>query len=188
MDISSHALWTLIHGMGFGGLYLLACSGAIVELWRRYAPSSQAPAGMSDGRFVEIYFAIMAVFAWLAVLTGAYVVYPWYRAIPPAGTANLSAFPQRILLSNPSTAAWHSIGMEWKEHIAWLAPISITMAWAVLRRYGRALKKHPSLRNAVLCFVLVSMLAAGIAGFLGAELDEHAPVNGGSVIHLAQGD
>jgi hypothetical protein len=188
VDISSHALWTLIHGMGFGGLYLLACSGAIVELWRRFAPSSQAPIASGDQRFIQVYFAIMAILAWLAVLTGAYVVYPWYRAIPPAGTADLAAFPQRLLLSQPSTAAWHSIGMEWKEHVAWLAPISITMAWAVLKRYGAGLKNHPSLRNAVLCFVLVSMLAAGVAGFFGAELDEHAPVNTGSVIHLAHGD
>ncbi len=188
MDISSHALWTLIHGMGFGGLYLLACSGAIVELWRRYAPSSHAPIGAGDRRFVEIYFAIMAVLAWLAVLTGAYVVYPWYRAVPPPGTTDLAAFPQRLLLSRPSTGAWHSLGMEWKEHVAWLTPISITMAWTVLARYGSGLKNHPTLRNAVLCFVLVSMLAAGIAGFFGAEIDEHAPVNGGSVIRLAHGD
>ena len=33
MEITSWAVWSLIHGMGFGGLYLLACSGAIVELW-----------------------------------------------------------------------------------------------------------------------------------------------------------
>jgi hypothetical protein len=188
VDISSRALWTLIHGMGFGGLYLLACSGAIVELWRRFAPSSQASIAAGDQRFICIYFATMAILAWLAVLTGAYVVYPWYRAIPPADTTDLAAFPQRLLLSRPSTAAWHSIGMEWKEHVAWIVPISITMAWAVLTRYGAGLKNHPSLRHAVLCFVLFSMLAAGVAGFFGAELDEHAPVNGGSVIHLALGD
>ncbi|HUY95570.1 MAG TPA: hypothetical protein VMU71_09735 [Terracidiphilus sp.] len=187
MDISSHALWTLIHGMGFGGLYLLACSGAIVELWRRYSPSFPAPLTAGDEKFVRIYFATMAVLAWLAVLTGAYVVYPWYRAVPPAGTTSLAGFPQRLLLSRPSTAAWHSIGMEWKEHVAWLTPISITMAWAVVMRYGPNLKNHPSLRKAVLFFVAISMLAAGIAGFFGAEIDDHAPVNGGSIVHLAGG-
>ena len=36
MEITARGLWTLIHGMGFGALYLLACSGAIVELYRRY--------------------------------------------------------------------------------------------------------------------------------------------------------
>ncbi len=82
----------------------------------------------------------MAVLAWLTVLTGAYIIYPWYRATPPAGIANLAAFPQRLLMSSPSTSAWHSIGMEWKEHVAWLVPISITMAAAVFSRHGRNLE------------------------------------------------
>jgi hypothetical protein len=36
MEITVRGLWTLIHGMGFGALYLLACSGALVEsrLWQ----------------------------------------------------------------------------------------------------------------------------------------------------------
>ncbi len=34
MEITVRGLWTLIHGMGFGALYLLACSGALVELYR----------------------------------------------------------------------------------------------------------------------------------------------------------
>ena len=43
MEITARGLWTMIHGMGFGALYLLACSGAIVELWRHYSPSAAAP-------------------------------------------------------------------------------------------------------------------------------------------------
>jgi hypothetical protein len=130
----------------------------------------------------------MAVVAWLAVLSGGYIIYPWYRAVPPAGTANLSGFPQRLLMSSPSTIAWHSIGMEWKEHVAWLAPIAITMAAAVFIRHGRNLTRHPQLRNAVLGFVLVSFVAAGIAGFFGAMLDKYAPVEGGANIQLVHGE
>ena len=187
MEITTRALWSLIHGMGFGGLYLLACSGAIVELWRRYAPGGPAQPSLSDVRFFRMYLVAMAVLGWLAVLTGAYVVYPWYRAIPPAGTANLSGYPQRLLMSAPATIGWHSLGMEWKEHVAWLAPIAITMAAAVFIRYGRAIRNHPPLRNAVLCFVAVSLVAAGIACFFGAEIDDHAPVNGGATLHLMNG-
>jgi hypothetical protein len=47
MEITARALWTLIHGMGFGALYLLACSGALVELYRfttSSAPSESTPA------------------------------------------------------------------------------------------------------------------------------------------------
>jgi hypothetical protein len=188
MEITTRSLWTLMHGMGFGALYLLACSGALVEFLRRYSPHASAPITARDEAFLRIYLVAMAVLAWLAVLTGAYVIYPWYRAVAPPGTANLAAFPQRLLQSKPSTAGWHSLGMEWKEHVAWLAPISITMAAAVFIKYGRDLRSHPQLRAAVLCFTLVSFLAAGIAGFFGAMLDKYAPVQGGRTIHVMHGE
>ena len=187
MEITVRSLWTMIHGMGFGALYLMACSGALVELYRRYYSPSDAPVTTRDESFLSIYLAVMAVLAWLAVLTGAYVIYPWYRAAPPPGTASLAAFPQRLLQSSPSPSAWHSIGMEWKEHVAWLAPISITMAAVVVYQYGRNLRLHPQLRNAVLGFVWISLLAAGIAGFFGAMLNKNAPVEGGTTIHLIEG-
>ncbi len=187
MEYTTRSLLTLIHGMGFGGLYLMACSGALVELYRRYCSPRGSAIDEGDERFLGIYLTVMAALAWLAVLTGAYIVYPWYRATPPPGTLNLAAFPQRLLMSNPSTIAWHSIGMEWKEHVAWLAPIAITMAAVVFRNYGRNLRNQPALRSAVLTFVWVSLLAAGIAGFFGAEINKNAPVQGGSTIHLVQG-
>ena len=34
MKITARALWTLVHGMRFGALYLLACTDALVELYR----------------------------------------------------------------------------------------------------------------------------------------------------------
>lgn len=187
MEITVRSFWTLIHGMGFGGLYLLACSGAIVELWRRYAPASRDPISAHDERFFRVYLIAMTVLAWLAVLSGAYIVYPWYRAIPPAGVVELSGYPQRLLMSNPATTDWHSLGMEWKEYVAWLAPISITMATAVFIRYKCNIRNYPLLRNAVLCFVAASFVAAGIAGFFGAEITENAPVRGGSTIVMMQG-
>jgi len=187
MEITTRSLWTLIHGMGFGALYLLACSGALVELWRRYAPSAAAPITTRDERFLRLYLLAMAVLAWLTVLTGTYKIYPWYRATPLAG-ADLTGFPQRLLMSSPDTIAWHSLGMEWKEHVAWIVPIAITMAAAVALMYGRNLRRYPELRNAVLGFTAVSFLAAGIAGFFGAMLVKNAPVSGGSTIHMVQGE
>jgi hypothetical protein len=186
MEITTRSLWTLIHGMGFGMLYLLACSAALVELWRRYSPAATAPVTSRDERFLRFYLLAMAVLAWIAVLTGTYAIYPWYRAAPPPG-ASLAGYPQRLLLSSPATSGWHSIGMEWKEHIAWLVPIAITMAAAVAFQYGRNLRREPQLRNAVLFFVLVSFIAAGIAGFFGAMLVKAAPVSGGSTLHLIRG-
>jgi len=188
MEITVRGLWTMVHGMGFGALYLMACSGALVELYRRYSSPLGPEIKIEDERFMRFYLTAMAVLAWLTVLTGAYIIYPWYRAVPPPGTANLVLFPQRLLMSNPSTSAWHSIGMEWKEHVAWIAPISITMAASVVLQYGRNLKNHPQLRAAVLVFVWTSLLAAGVAGFFGAMINKNAPVEGGPVIQIVQGE
>src|ERR1039458_6392489 len=187
MEITTRSLLTLIHGMGFGALYLMACSGALVELHRRYSSPLGPEIKVEDERFMRIYLTAMAVLAWLTVLTGAYIIYPWYRAVPAPGTQSLAEFPQRLLMSNPSTSAWHSIGMEWKEHVAWLVPISITMAAAVFSQYRRSLRIHPELRAAVLGFVWISLLAAGIAGFFGAMLNKNAPVMGGPTITVVQG-
>jgi hypothetical protein len=187
MEITTRAMWTLLHGMGFGALYLLACSGVLVELWRRYSPNSTGEATLNDERFLKRYLVAMSLVAWFTVLSGAYVIYPWYRATPPIGTTDLAGFPQLLLKSNPATAGWHTLGMEWKEHVAWITPISITMACAVFIKYGRRLKDHPELSTAVLWFTAVSFIAAGVAAFFGAMLDKYAPVSGGVLIHLYHG-
>ena len=188
MELSLRGLWTMIHGMGFGALYLMACSGALVGIYRRHSQSSNLQVSDVDVRFLRNYLAIMAAIAWAAVLSGTYFVYPWYRAAAPSGASNLAGYPQRLLMSNPATSGWHSIGMEWKEHVAWLVPIAITMAAAVYAKYGRNLTAHIELRRAVICFVWISLFAAGVAGFFGAMINKNAPVNGGPVIHIVHGE
>ena len=187
MEITTRSFWELAHGMGFGALYLLACSAAIVELARHYSPGSEAPVTARDEAFLSTWLVIMSVLAWITVFTGAYLIYPWYRAVPPAGVTALNAFPQALLRSSPATMGWHAIGMEWKEHVAWFTPISISMAAVVFLRYGRNLKSIPQLRAAVLIFVIVSLISAGIAGGFGAMLDKKAPVEGGPMINLKPG-
>ncbi len=187
MEITTRGLWTLIHGMGFGGLYLLAGSGALVELYRRYGNRVNSSGADQSDRFLRVYLIAMAALAWLAVLTGTYIIYPWYRATPPAGTVDLHGFPQRLLMASPQTVGWHALGMEWKEHVAWLAPIAVTMAAAVVGQYGRGLQEHKALRRAVICFLWVSLAAAGVAGFFGAMLNKNAPVEGGATIRLTAG-
>jgi hypothetical protein len=188
MEITMRSVWTLIHGMGFGALYLLACSGALVELYRFTTSTDPADPTPGQERFLKGYMLAMVLLAWAAVLTGAYVIYPWYRAAAPPHTADLSLFPQRLLMSSPGTIGWHSLGMEWKEHVAWFAPISITMAAFVVIRYGRDLRHHRQLRGAVLSFTLVSFVAAGIAGFFGAMINKYAPVQGGHTLQLGRGE
>jgi uncharacterized membrane protein len=187
MEITMRSLWTMIHGMGFGALYLLACSGGLFELYRFATASNSTVSTGGQERFLKAYLAAMVALAWASVLTGTYLIYPWYRAVPPAGTKELALFPQGLLMSNPSTVGWHSLGMEWKEHVAWLVPISITMVTFVFIRYGRELSNHRQLRSAVLGFATASFLAAGVAGFFGAVINKYAPVQGGDTVQLSRG-
>jgi hypothetical protein len=187
LEITARGVWTLIHGVGFGGLYILACSGALIELYRHTTPTPAAELTLGNQRFVRGYLIAMVLLAWMAVLTGTFVVYPWYRAPVPPGVADLSGYPQRFLLSEPSTTGWHSVGMEWKEHVGWFTPIAITMVAFVFVKYGRDLKNHRYLRRAVLGFTAVSFLAAAVAGIFGAMLNKYAPVQGGRTIVLSNG-
>ena len=188
MEISFRDLVTVVHGMGFGALFMLAFTGAIAELYRMSAPAQVAPPSARDQSLLKFYLAAMVVLAWLTVLTGTYTVYPWYRAVPPAGTTDLSAYPKFLLNSSPTTSAWHSIGMEWKEHVAWIAPIAMTMVAFVFAKYGPAIGRHRQLRTAVLSFLVVAFIATGVAGGFGAFLNKYAPVRGGPAIHIIGGE
>jgi len=178
MEITFRDAVTALHGMGLGALLLLLFSGAAFGLYATII--AERPWTGADGqRLMPAYLALMAGLAWAAVLAGAYVVYPWYRAHPPVGEADLAAFPRSLLLSSPTTAGWHSIGMEWKEHLAWFAPISLTVAAAIVARYGAGLRTMKPLRDAVIGLVLLAFVATCVAGFFGAMLNKFAPVRGG---------
>jgi hypothetical protein len=188
MEISTHDFWTVLHGMGFGALFMLAFSGAIAELYR--IPASGAPAQPSarEQTLLNLYLLAMVILAWLTVFSGLYIIYPWYRAVPPAGATDLADYPRRLLLSSGKTSEWHNIGMEWKEHVAWLAPIAMTMVAYITMKYGRALTRPRQMRVAALVFTLVAFVATGIAGAFGAFLNKYAPVRGGSIIILMEGE
>lgn len=135
MEISARELWTVVHGMTFGALFLLAFAGGLAGLYS-LRPGWVTVEGLRERLSrLKIGMWAMAAVAWATVLTGTYIIYPWYRAAPPEGTADLSAFPRSLLLSSPATSSWHTFGMEWKEHVAWIAPIAATVvAYAEIGR------------------------------------------------------
>jgi hypothetical protein len=188
MEITVRDAVTVLHGMFLGALLLLAFTGAAAGLYATASPSNHWAPSSGQRRFFSIYLASMAVLAWAAVLLGAYAVYPWYRAHVPAGVTDLSGYPQRLLMSSPSTTGWHDLGMEWKEHIAWFAPIGLTAAAYLVSRYGAYLHAMPSVRRAVVGLVALAFFSAGVAGFFGAMLNKYAPVRGGAAIILMHGD
>jgi hypothetical protein len=184
MEISSRDAVTLVHGMGFGALFMLAFAGVAGIVG---AATAAGPGWVPTGRSRALFhacLAAMAILAWLTVLSGTYLIYPWYRAHAPPGTADLAPYPRQLLLSSPRTAGWHDLGMEWKEHVAWFAPMAVTMAAAVLGRYGPQLAGRRELRLGVLAFAATAFLATSVAGAFGALLNKYAPVRGGAEILL----
>ncbi|HTB68592.1 MAG TPA: hypothetical protein VK727_20400 [Steroidobacteraceae bacterium] len=188
MEITLRDAVTVVHGMFFGALLLLAFTGAGMGLYAVSAPVGRWNVTPAQQRWLSLYIALMALLAWLTVLLGAYAVYPWYRAHPPAGLTDLSGYPQRLLMSSPGTAQWHDLGMEWKEHIAWFAPMSLTAAAYLVARYGAHLHVLRPVRRALIGLLALAFLSAGVAGFFGAMLNKYAPVRGGPHIVLMHGD
>ncbi len=176
MELTSREVWTLIHGMFLGAIYLLAFAGGFAGLYS-LRPEFLTAAGMRDRvRRLDWGISIMAVVCWLTVITGTWIVYPWYRAAPPEGTVDLAAFPRSFLLANEAIAQWHSFGMEWKEHVAWLSPILVTAVAFIVWRYGDRLAERDKMRKTVMAVFLVSFALAGIAGALGALITKAAPI------------
>jgi hypothetical protein len=188
MEITTRDLVTVLHGMGFGALFMLAFSGALAELYRMSVTAGPVQPSDRGQTLLGIYLIAMVILAWLTVFSGAYVVYPWYRAVPPAGVTDLSEYPRRLLLSSGKTSEWHNIGMEWKENAAWIAPIAMTMVAYVVLKYRRAITQPRPMRVAVLWFAVAAFVATGIAGGFGAMLNKYAPVRGGSVVILMEGE
>lgn len=187
MEITLRDLMTVIHGMLFGIFFVMVIFGLVIALCRHMFERGEPRVTDTGLKWEVAYLIVMAALGWAAVLSGAYIVYPWYRAIPPTGVTNLAQYPQFFLKSSPTTAGWHSFGMEWKEHIAWMAPIVVTMAAYVLAQYRGHARGNRRIRATVLAFALVALVAAGVAGGFGALIDKAAPVSGGPVINLMQG-
>jgi len=176
MQLTERELWAVIHGLLLGTLFLLAFGGGLAGLWslRVRLLTAEGMAERSPRLLIGTW--VMAIVAWLTVFTGTWIVYPWYRAAPPEGTTDLTDFPRSLLLADEATAQWHEFGMEWKEHVAWLAPFLATAVAFAVAYYGAQLARRGEIRKALLVFFALAFLAAGIAGLFGAFITKAAPV------------
>ncbi|HLF28014.1 MAG TPA: hypothetical protein VJG32_16895 [Anaerolineae bacterium] len=169
MSISPREGWTVLHGMIFGAAFLVAFAGGLAGLYS-LRPQWVTLEGLKE-RLTRLKVGLwgMALIAWATVFTGTFIVYPWYRAQDPTSARS-------ILLADPSTAEWHKFGMEWKEHVGWLAPIAATVVAFAVTYYGPALSKKVGERRALMIFFVIAFVAAGIAGVFGAFINKVAPV------------
>jgi len=169
MRVSPRELWTVLHGLVFGSLFLLAFAGGLAGIyslrkeWVTVAGIRERLRRLLAGTW------LMAVVAWITVGSGTYIVYPWYRA------KSLDS-PRSLLLANPATKLWHTFGMEWKEHIGWFAPILATTVAFLVAYYGTQIAEDNKLRRPAIWLFILAFAAAGVAGIFGAFLNKVAPV------------
>jgi hypothetical protein len=187
MELTTRETWTIIHGMALWAVYMLAFAGGLAGLWS-LRPGLLTTAGITE-RMRRLYVGavVMAGVAWMTVITGTWIVYPWYRVglagDPPDGCAGLinpsdTCSPRDFLKSNVSgdTETWHSFGMEWKEHVAWASPILATAAAFLIVYYGPRLLARPWLRSATIVMFVAAFAAAMVGGVFGAFLNKIAPI------------
>src|SRR6266545_213612 len=79
MELTDRETWTVLHGMILGATFLLAFAGGLAGLYS-LRPELLTVTGLRE-RLPRLTIGtwIMAIVAWLTVLSGTYVVYPWYR-------------------------------------------------------------------------------------------------------------
>lgn len=187
MDLTSRELWAVIHGLILGVIFLLAFSGALAGLWS-YRPGLITTRGIQERTTrLNIGLGVMAASVWATVITGTWIVYPWYReelageGFPGCEGLELpstACSPRDFLLSNVSgeTELWHEFGMEWKEHVAWAAPFLATSAFLLLLYYGPRITARPWLRAAIIVMLVGAFAAAVVGGGFGAFINKIAPI------------
>jgi hypothetical protein len=187
MEFTSRETWTLVHGLILGTFFLLAFAGGLAELWSLRAADLTSEGVAGRLRRLKIGTTAMAVVAWLTVITGTWIVYPWYReALAGEGGAGCEGAevpgddcsPRDFLLSNAAgqTEDWHKFAMEWKEHIAWISPMLATLAAFLVFYYGHVLARNRTVRLLVLVVFTGAFLTAAVAGLFGALITKAAPI------------
>jgi hypothetical protein len=169
VDLSTREFWALIHGLILGGLFLIAFAGALAGLYSLRPELVTAEGIRERTRRVTLGVTTMAIVAWLTVITGTWIVYPWYREdIPESAKSQLVA--------DPNLADWHEFGMEWKEHIAWIAPLLATAAAFIVLYYRADLARNRVPRLLAIWLFVAAFAIAAVAGILGALITKNAPV------------
>lgn len=169
MNVTTREFWALIHGLLLGSLFLLAFAGGLAGFYS-LSRTFLTEAGIAERmRRLVAGTTAMAVVAWLTVITGTWIVYPWYREKDPTSAKSR-------LLADPDTADWHEFAMEWKEHVAWLAPMLATAAAFVVAYYRADLVDRPFARRLAGALFIGAFALAAIAGLLGALITKNASV------------
>jgi hypothetical protein len=169
VELTTREFWGLVHGIGLGGLFLVAFAGGLAGLYS-LRPGLLTERGVAERmRRLVLGTTTMAAVAWATVITGTWVVYPWYREDVPTS-------PRSALLASPDTDEWHKFAMEWKEHVAWIAPMLATAVAVIVLYYRQDLIRNQTARRIATGLFVAAFATAAIAGLLGALITKKAPI------------
>jgi hypothetical protein len=172
---SARSLWTMWHGIVLSGGALMGLGLALFGLIAmRTVSGERVP--IQHGRSLSIALTATSVALWMAVLVGTYVVFPQYRATPPADAASLAAYPRAMLLADPGTAWLHAYAMEIKEHMPWIAAMLTTAAAFVAVRYRLTMLGDARLRRMTTALVAAAFVLSSFVGILGIFVNKVAPL------------
>ena len=129
MELTIRELWTVIHGLILGAIYLLAFAGGVEGLWAFRDPST--PMSELNKRLTRLRVGlwVMALASWATVITGTYVVYPWYREKIPT-SLEASFWPIRTPLNGT-----HSV---WSGKNILLGLSQSSLPWSLFLSHGTA--------------------------------------------------
>jgi hypothetical protein len=176
MLFSERSLWTMVHGIGLGGGALLALSAALFALYLMSPRAGAAAATANASGPIAMLTVFTAVMLWLTTLVGTYVVFPPYRATPPEGTTDLSAYPRSLVLAEPSTVWLHAFAMETKEHLPFIAAMLATSVAFIAWRYRGRMLEDGGLRRISAALLMICFGIVSYVSLLGVFVNKVAPL------------
>jgi hypothetical protein len=178
MDLlfSGRSIWTMVHGIVLGGAALMGLAAALFSLRAMRSATDRSVVDESQAQLLAWLMVGVAVMLWLTVIVGTYVTFPPYRATPPEGLTDLSAYPRSLLRANPQTAWLHSVAMETKEHVPWIAAMLATAAAFIGMRYRSRMLGDAMLHRVTATLVAISFALVAAVALLGVFINKVAPL------------
>jgi hypothetical protein len=176
MLFSERSLWTMLHGIGFGGAALLALGALLFSLYFMHPGTGENGSAPERARAIAGLTGFTAAALWLTSLVGMYVVFPPYRATPPEGTVDLASYPRAMILADPSTAWLHSFAMETKEHLPFVASMLVTAVAFVAWRYRGRLLGDADMRRFGAALLATAFVIVAYVSLLGILVNKAAPL------------
>jgi hypothetical protein len=173
---SDRSISAMVHGMALGGAALMALTATWFLLWTMSADKGTHVATERQSRALSRLTSFVAGVLWLSVISGTYVVFPPYRATPPAGVADLSAYPRALILASPETAWLHAFAMETKEHVPWMAAMLATAVAFVSARGRSVVLADRRTRGFTMMLVAICLTLVGYTAVLGVLVNKVAPL------------